>query len=483
MQALYPKSFRWFVPIVALLDFFCFQTALIAGYWLWVQFPWHGNFQEFSDFMAVTWVLPPLGILTFMMVDLYKPEMGVIGVREQSLIFKGVWIVYFVGFAISFFYRDIHFSRLAVTYSIFIVLFLLSLERFLVRKTFQWLCQKGIAVQPAIIYGAGYHGQRLERWIRQSPQLGIQVRGFLDDQVEKLVKIPVHPPVLGTMEDLKRVVQENKIAVLFIAYRNLPEKKVQEIFYLCRRFKIRCWAIPSLYQFHVERVELQNIGGIPLLTFRDRFSGQSYMILKQLFDFLTAIFLLFLVSPLFILIALLLKITSPREPVFFMQMRVGKGGKKFNMYKFRTLKTSYLKEHISPELSKEGRKIDPLRGFLRVSGLDELPQLLNILKGEMSLVGPRPEMPFLVEKYGPLEKERLRIQPGITGLWQISDDRKRLLIHENMDYDLYYMEHMSFNMDLAILLKTVFAVVKRIFPRGPEGAPSQPPPGPPETAA
>jgi len=99
-----------------------------------------------------------------------------------------------------------------------------------------------------------------------------------------------------------------------------------------------------------------------------------------------------------------------------------------------------------------------------VSGLDEIPQLFNVLKGEMSLVGPRPEMPFLVEKYGPLEKERLTVQPGITGLWQISEDRKRLLIHENMDYDLYYMENMGFNLDLAILLKTFFAVFKRIYP-------------------
>lgn len=462
MNQIIPPRIKWFGPLALLFDFAAFQLSLLVGYWLWIAFPWHHNYQLFSDFSGILWILPPIGVVVFASIDLYKPDMGVIGVREQSLIFKGIWIIYFLTFTITFFYRGVYFSRLAIFYSIFIAIVLISTERHLLRRFTQWLCQRGIAVHNALIYGAGYHGQRLNRWIEQSPQLGIHVQGYLDDQVAQLVKVPVFPPVLGGFDRLKQLASEKHITMLFIAHRGLPEKKVQEIFYLCRRLGVRCWAIPSLFQFHVERVELQNIGGIPLLGFREVFAGYTYVVAKRILDLFVSIIIMILLTPLFLLIAAILRLTSD-EPIFFVQLRVGKDGKKFEMYKFRTLRSNFGQEKISPELLKDGKKIDPFRNFLRVSGLDEIPQLFNVLKGEMSLVGPRPEMPFLVEKYGSLEKERLSVQPGITGLWQISDDRKRLLIHENMDYDLYYMENMSFNLDLAILLKTFFAVLKRIF--------------------
>jgi lipopolysaccharide/colanic/teichoic acid biosynthesis glycosyltransferase len=123
------------------------------------------------------------------------------------------------------------------------------------------------------------------------------------------------------------------------------------------------------------------------------------------------------------------------------------------------------KANISPELlaASPATPLHPFQRFLRRSGLDEIPQIINVLKGDMSMIGPRPEMPFIVKGYGSLERERLTVKPGITGLWQISEDRKRLLIHENMDYDLYYIEHLSFNLDLAILMQTVFVVLKRLF--------------------
>lgn len=139
------------------------------------------------------------------------------------------------------------------------------------------------------------------------------------------------------------------------------------------------------------------------------------------------------------------------------------------MLKFRTLRPASRKDEVSPELQKGSKKLNPFFALLRRTGLDELPQLINVLRGEMSIVGPRPEMPFIVDKYGPLERERLNIKPGITGLWQISKERKKLFIHENMDYDLYYVEHLSFNLDLAILVKTIWTVLSRIFERGGKG--------------
>lgn len=460
------KNFNFMVISTAALDFLCLQAALLIGFWLWIEFPWHGNYQYFSDYVRILWIVPPLGVVVFQSIGLYKPEMGVMGVAEQSLVFKGIWIVYFIAFAVSFFYRGGTFSRLAVFYSVFIAIFLISIERFLMRNLYAWLHRKGIAVRKALIYGAGYHGQRLERWIHQSPKLGIQVVGYLDDNIEVLVKKPVSPPCLGTLQDLKRIVAERNISMLFIAHRSLKEVEVLQIFQMCREIHVPCWAIPSLYQFYIERIRITNIGGIPLVGFKEEFNFKFYVIVKRVLDILFALLLLPVLIPVGILISAGILLTSG-APVFFKQPRAGAGGKKFTMYKFRTLKTSTRRDDVSPELQKEGvpSAVTPLGDLLRRTGFDELPQILNVLKGEMSFIGPRPEMLFIVEKYSPLERERLRLRPGITGLWQISEDRKRIFIHENMDYDLYYAEHLSFNLDLAIMLKTVVAVLKGFLPR------------------
>ncbi len=458
-------NFKSLKMIVLLFDFLMFQASLAIGYLLWVRIPWHGNWQYFDEFSVVLWILPPLAIIVFKAIGLYKPEMGVIGVQEQTLIFKAIWITYFVILAFSFFYREIQFSRLATLYSMFISIILVSFERFFIRQAFIWLHKKGIGLRYAIIYGAGFNGQRLYRWIEQSPQLGLRVLGYLDDFTANLEKKPENIEILGGIDELPKLHKAENVSQLFVAYRGLSEERTVNIIQKCRDEKIQCWVMPSLYRFNVEHVELQNIGGIPLLGFSEQFGRRSYEILKHIMDRFLAFALIVLSLPLTICVGLGVLATLGR-PIFFKQIRVGRRGKEFEIYKFRTLKKSYKQQGISPELkaSKKGKSsVSRYAAFLRKSGLDEIPQLLNILKGEMSLVGPRPEMPFIVQKYSALERERLVVKPGITGLWQISDDRKRLLIHENMDYDLYYVKNLSFNLDLAIMTKTFFSILRRII--------------------
>ena len=156
--------------------------------------------------------------------------------------------------------------------------------------------------------------------------------------------------------------------------------------------------------------------------------------------------------PFFIVFALLIKIDS-KGPVFFKQERIGKDGKVFTIYKFRSMVSDAEPYQVNPLDPKDAR-ITRFGRFLRKTSLDEIPQLINVLKGEMSLVGPRPEMPFIASGYTDIHRERLIILPGITGLWQLSGDRKKA-IHDNMEYDLYYKNNMSFFLDLAILLETL----------------------------
>lgn len=181
----------------------------------------------------------------------------------------------------------------------------------------------------------------------------------------------------------------------------------------------------------------------------------TYEFIKRVFDMVAAITGLILLSWLGILLIILIKIDSPGS-AFFIHQRVGKAGKIFTIYKFRTMFKNVPNQEFAPESAKDPR-VTRLGHWLRRTSLDELPQLINILKGEMSLIGPRPEMPFIVEKYTALERKRLIIKPGLTGLWQVSG-RKDLPLHKNLEYDFYYIKHRSLTLDSYIIFKT-FGVV------------------------
>jgi lipopolysaccharide/colanic/teichoic acid biosynthesis glycosyltransferase len=199
------------------------------------------------------------------------------------------------------------------------------------------------------------------------------------------------------------------------------------------------------------------MGGMSIDCPAKRREGSAYKICKQVMDVSISAALLVLLSPLLVVIALLIRIDSP-GPALFRQERVGKNGKLFPIYKFRTMYASTPKYGRSPTKSNDWR-ITRIGRALRGIGLDELPQLFNVLLGNMSLVGPRPEMPFIVDEYTAQQRRRLDVTPGLTGLWQLSADRGSP-IHENMHYDLYYIRHQSIWMDLAILLHTVMFVLR-----------------------
>ncbi len=166
-----------------------------------------------------------------------------------------------------------------------------------------------------------------------------------------------------------------------------------------------------------------------------------------------------LLFPLMAILALAVKMDSP-GPVFFKQKRIGKDGVVFNIFKFRSMFVDVPKYAVNPDSHRDVR-ITRVGRFLRKTSLDELAQIVNVWKGEMSLVGPRPEMPFIVEQYDDLHRERLRVLPGITGLWQLSGDRKKA-IHENMEYDLYYIYNRSFFLDVTILIQTIIFAFRGI---------------------
>jgi lipopolysaccharide/colanic/teichoic acid biosynthesis glycosyltransferase len=206
-------------------------------------------------------------------------------------------------------------------------------------------------------------------------------------------------------------------------------------------------------------MECTDIDGIMIWRSLQSDMQVYYQKLKRVFDTTLVLALLIVFSPLMLAVAIAIKLNSP-GPIFFRQVRVGKNGRPFTMLKFRSMHQNACGDGFSPKSGSDPR-ISSIGRLLRKTSLDELPQLINVLKGEMSLVGPRPEMPFIVKDYTALQCRRLEVQPGITGLWQISAHRKDL-IHDNMQYDLYYVQHQGIFLDAAILMHTAVFAMKGV---------------------
>jgi exopolysaccharide biosynthesis polyprenyl glycosylphosphotransferase len=311
----------------------------------------------------------------------------------------------------------------------------------------------------ALIYGAGVVGRKLMEKFRQSPKLGLHVAGFIDDNSALRGKRVFEAPVLGDFTDLKETILRTGATKLFIALPQVPSKVVIDILNVCRETRCEFQIVPSLYDIVIQRVKVTELEGIPLIGVTEPNYSFKTRVAKRLFDLFGSLFLLAILSPVMLALALAVKLSS-KGPVFFVQKRVGHNGKRFRFFKFRSMYTDTPVYAITPQSGHDPR-ITPIGRFLRRSSLDELPQLFNVLKGEMSLVGPRPEMPFIVDQYNELQRQRLNVKPGITGLWQISADRK-IAIHENMDYDMYYINNQSFLLDMVILIRTVTSCVKGI---------------------
>jgi exopolysaccharide biosynthesis polyprenyl glycosylphosphotransferase len=217
--------------------------------------------------------------------------------------------------------------------------------------------------------------------------------------------------------------------------------------------------VPSHFVPSDDLIDYDDIDGVLLASFGKGSQRRIYEIVKRIGDVVLSTILMTLGAPFLLLLIVAIKLDS-KGPAFFRQERVGRHGRIFQMYKFRTMYTDVQQYEYSPSVSTDPR-ITRFGRFLRRTSLDELPQLLNVLKGQMSLVGPRPEMPFIVAQYTASHRQRLEVKPGLTGLWQLSADRA-YLIHENIEYDIYYIKNRNLFMDLAILIHTAFFAMRGI---------------------
>ncbi len=449
------------VDLVAIILSFC------LGYWYYHltndrSVPY--SFFEFTWFGAFTGVL---FLVVFHSLRLYENTVSLLHVVETKRLLIGWILGSLVLFASTFYFRFLDLSRIMVTSSLVISFMLLVLERSVMYHLHLLARVKSGRGKPVIIYGAGVVGKHLYKRIYHSPGLGLQVAGFLDDDSRLWGKF-LHigevrrrngNVVLGGLEKLEELKAKGNVHEVFVALPNAPYQRTLDIVQMCRKHGLNVSVVPPTYGHQMHNLEVEDIGGIPVIREKETHPHLLYPFFKRLFDIVVSSVALLVLSPIFLAIWLALKLDSP-GPMIFRQKRVGLHGKQFDFFKFRTMTLDSNPYALTPTSSDDPR-ITRFGRWLRRSSLDELPQFWNVIKGDMSIVGPRPEMPFIVSEYNDEQKERLKVKPGITGVWQISAVRGEP-IHANMEYDLFYIEHRSILLDIIIMVKTIATAIRGI---------------------
>ena len=371
----------------------------------------------------------------------YRPYVSLLWVRETERLLR-VTLQGFVVAAFTAYCTATRISRLVFILAAAFVPALLIIEKAITHKAIRRLRSTGYGTRKALILGTGSLARQVFSALARSPQFGLDPVGFVVDDPQEWGR-EIYECCYQRKSPAKvlagfltpELLSEAGASVLVIATEGMDQNAVLS---LADRFSAKgiCTYFVPVEAFQPGvRIEYAELDGITLGHTAEESRRAAYEIGKRMLDITVSALLLGLLAPLFVMLALAVKLTSP-GPVIFCQKRVGKDGRIFPMYKFRSMFADAASYAFSPQEDQDPR-VTRVGHFLRRSSLDELPQLLNVLCGDMSLVGPRPEMPFIAEEYSPLVRERLKVKPGITGLWQLSADRS-FLIHQNIEYDLYY---------------------------------------------
>lgn len=463
---------RWLVPAV---DMVLILIAWMLGYvmrydWQLIRPVFDPTRAEFAPYLPYAFVSAVLLYLNFQANGLYRNIRGRTWLEEVTIIINGTAAATIVILALFFVLQPLVTSRLMLIYVMLLMVVLLSLARVLRRIVMAYLRGKGIGVERVLIIGMGETGQAVLRAMLARSELGYRVVGYLDDNPNRGGVDLGRVPGLGSIDNLAAAIQTKKADLVVITLRWKHYDRILSLARISRQHKANVRIVPDIFQLNMRQVQVENLDGIPLLGVNGH---QPFQGTPRLFKRALDMLLILLASPIwlpvFAIVAIAIKLDDGGK-ILYSQTRVGEGGKLFQMIKFRTmipnadafrqqLITQTGQDPKRPKLVDDPR-ITRVGHFLRRTSLDELPNLFNVIKGEMSLVGPRPPMPDEVALYEPWHLQRLQIIPGITGLWQVSG-RSEIPFDEMCLLDIYYIENWSIKFDLQILLMTLPRVLMR----------------------
>lgn len=361
-----------------------------------------------------------------------------------------------LGFFYVFEYRFI--SRLLLAYFVAMDLVLLVNVRLLARVAMTWLATGGHAGSRVLVVGGGTAAREVAALMVARPWAGLAVVGFASDDADAIGPDGQIDgiPHLGNPADAASIVSIHEIDEVIVALPPDRHHDTVQVALALLPLPVRVRIVPERFSMIAARARVENLWGVPLIGIRDPAIVGTDRVIKRAFDLAIGGLGIVVLGPAIALIALAIALDDP-GPAFVGLARVGENGREFRMWKFRTMRVGSERERVLK--SRDDPRVTRLGRFLRRWSVDEVPNLFNVLVGEMSLVGPRPEQPWIVERYEPWQRKRLAAPPGMTGWWQVNGRSDRPL-HENVEYDLYYIQNYSPWLDVAILLRTIPVVLR-----------------------
>ena len=445
-------NIRFIAPTSTIFD----QTAL--------QYP--------GLYLDLTLILVPVWIILFFIFRLYDSAILFGGLREYANIFNGCTAGFMLVIIAGYLDPSLVLARAWLIIAWAFAIIFMMIERFTFRRIIYWMRSRGHFMSPTYIVGANAEGVAIAEQLISSTATGVNIIGFLDDAISPGEEVLPGLVVHGPTSRAEVLVQRFGIERLIVATSGIHRENMVDLF---RRFvnssDVTMWLSSGMYEILTTGVQIQDVGSVPMVSVnRVRLTGIN-ILLKALIDYIGAVLGLLALSPLFLVIAIVMKLTDP-GPIVYRRRVVGVGGKEFDAFKFRTMVVNS-KEVLDELLArdpkareeynkfyklKEDPRITKVGAFLRKTSIDELPQLLNVLRGEMSIVGPRMITMDEVEKYGKWGLNLHTVKPGITGLWQVTG-RSELTYEERVRLDMNYIRNYSIWIDLQIVVQTIPAVL------------------------
>jgi exopolysaccharide biosynthesis polyprenyl glycosylphosphotransferase len=453
---------RWISIIMLAADAVGFSICWKAAYYTRVLLAerFMGPINTMEPYLIVHALIVLVGLVNCAVFGLYIHRRRLSSLNKPTTLIRAGyhWLLYIV--VVAFFFKELDLGRSIILLSGLYGLIYLFLSRTVLRALKEAAIRHGRGTVRCALVGSAPLALEVRSFLQTHPEIGFTLVGFIghvhENENQQVEEVGIR--VLGTIPNLKEIVLQEKVEEVYLAISDLDHADQMNLLNLTELPGLSVHVVSDIFDVITERIKVEEIGQLPVITLRDGHLPLHQAMLKAIMDYCAGI--AGVLTWLLIFhwwIALWIKVDSP-GPIFFKQKRVGRDGREFWMWKYRTMTCDAPAYAVAPT-EEDDPRITRFGQWLRKTSLDEIPQFINVLKGNMSLVGPRPEMPFIVTKYTGWERRRLDVKPGITGLWQVIG-RKNLPLHLNMQYDLYYIKNQSFMLDLEILLRTVPAVWK-----------------------
>jgi exopolysaccharide biosynthesis polyprenyl glycosylphosphotransferase len=450
------------LPVALLIgDSMIAGVSVLAAYWYRYNLDRinriSGQELAFGPYLAAVPVVIAIFAISLAVNRQYRSWRGRTLVDQLLSLYSGIALAAVLMLAaISITNTGLEYSRLTLVYSLVLSAILMTLERYVLREYETRLRRQGIGTEHVLMVGTGTGSQLLIQRMTMFPQYGFHVAAVLDDSLEA-GSTYAGAQVVGPTKDLRHWVSQLNVDQVFLAVANATSEQLVHLINTCDDLRVEFKLVPDLLEVMSSRAAADAIDGLPLIGVRHSRLRGAAAVLKRAIDIVASAVVLVILSPVMLVIALLIKLTSPKGPVFFRQPRVGLHDKRFTVYKFRSMIPDAEAQTGPVVAAPDDDRVTPLGRLLRRLSLDELPQLFNILKGDMSLVGPRPMPIFLVERFTeeiPRYLERHQVRPGLTGWAQVNDLRGGEAFGDRAMYDIYYVENWSLALDLKILILT-----------------------------